>query len=622
MEPKAAEVVPKSIIKEAIVAPTVPKATSEMIAKSREKLQQGAYQESLKIIQTPPIEQRKISDKLEQFGIGRDADGKKKLEPDEQLRHKAAEDGANLAKKFIENGYDKMSSTPRGEQEKLRDMFLAAAKLRPYLAQEMQGPPFMNLDQLKAFAERYLKDPRYSKELRTVFDNLLDPDRKFVDISPSQEAKEKADLDLEDAKAEKTDHSRVWKANDRQLKEYEVRPAAKRGGLPQEGAKYQRLQGLTNEIQIARNDLTTARGDLTGAQTETKKFRDDLSVAQRYAASGLALPAGMRSASAIKTDFDTATLRETSARERVSQLDGELKTKEGEAALINEEHQGLIDRRKELDAERRTLERKFKDAEREATKRQWTLQDTKTVRVGEETDLANGFRDIFSETSNNILNTETENANNAFAAELEAFKQKTTDNNERAMYDALQNDMLGPERTRKKGVIGFRTEEKYRPISKAKVNAYHATLMTNGPEETMKSLLLSRINPATGVNYTDPEVASILTNKEYVMKMQPEVVKQILARKMLTGGISTEDIHVIVNSQWGKDMLGKAKETNDAFRTAIETDMGKGALSSPNFGEKLGEQIKKHPWWLALILGIPFLVGGAAAGKTLEDIGK
>lgn len=619
MEPKAAEVVPKAIIKEVNVPPTVPKDTSDMIAKSRERLQQGAWQESLRITQTPPIEQRKISDKLEQFGVSRKPTGEKDLTPEEQARHTDAEAGANLAKKFIEIGYDKMDPVAGGEQEKLREAFLDTAKQRPYLAQEMQG---MTPDQLKVFAERYLKDPRFSKEARGILVGLLDPNKKFTDTSIPQEAKETADLNLEDAKAEKKDQDRVWEANDRQLKEYEVRPAAKRGGLPQEGAKYQRLQGLTSEIQIARNDLNTARGDLTGAQTETKKIRDDLTVAQRYVASGLALPAGMRPASAIKADFDAATLRETSARDRVSQLDGELKTKEGESALIDEEHQSLIDRRKELDTEKRTLVRKFKDAEREVAKRQWALQDAKTVRAGEETDLANGFGDIFSETSSNILNTEVEAASTAFDTELKAFKQQTTDNNEKAMYDALQNDILGPERTRRKGMLGFRKEEKYRPISKDKVNAYHAALMTNGPEDVMKRLLLSRINPATGVNYTDPEVASILANKEYVTKMQPEVVKQILARKMLTGGISTEDIHVIVNSQWGKDMIGKAKETNDAFRTAITIDMGPGALSSPGFGEKLGEKIKKHPWWLALILGIPFLIGGAAVGKTLEDIGK
>lgn len=50
--------------------------------------------------------------------------------------------------------------------------------------------------------------------------------------------------------------------------------------------------------------------------------------------------------------------------------------------------------------------------------------------------------------------------------------------------------------------------------------------------------------------------------------------------------------------------------------------MGPGAFDAPNFHEKLAERIKKHPWWLALVLGIPFLVGGAIGAKSLEDIGK
>lgn len=614
MEPKAAEVVPKSIIKEAVVSPTVPKATSEMIARGRQALEKNGFQEALKIVQSPLIEQRKISDKLEQFGIGRDdVTGAKKLEPAEQARRDNAEKGANLAKKFISEGYDKMDAT---EQDAFREQFLDASKLRPALEQEMQG---MNDVQKRAFAERFLKDPRFTKEVRAVFDKLLNPDNKFVDVSTSQDAKETADLDLEDAEAEKTDHNRVWEANDRQLKEYEVRPSTRRGQPPQEGAMYQRLQGLTSEIQTARNDFNTANIDLVNVQTEIKKLRNDLVLAQRLAAINAPSP---RPVSTIETDLRNATTKEVTFRDRVSQLDGELKAKEGEADSINGEHQALMDRRKDLDTEKRTLERKVKDAERKATKAQWALQDTMVTREGQETDLEAGFNSIFSEASDNVLNNELEKANTAYNEDLEVLKQQTKDNNEKAMYEALQKEMLGTPRRRKKflGFVG--SGEQYRPISKVNVNRYHDALINTGPEDVMKSLLTSRINPATGIAYTGPEITAILANKEYVAKMQPEVVKQILGRKMLVGGISPEDIHIVVNSQWGKDMLGKAAESNQAFRDAVEADMGPDALSSPEFHAKLAEKIKKHPWWLLLALGIPFLVGGAIGAKSLENIGK
>lgn len=626
MEPKAAEVVPKAIITEARVARGVPKVTSETIVNSRQKLAEGKFQEALKIVQSPPIEQKKISEKLEQFGISRDAvTGAKKLEPAEQARRDNAEKGAELVKKFITEGYDKMNPAAGGEQEKLRAIFLDEAKLRPMLEQEMQG---MTDDQKKAFAERYLKDPRFSKEVRIVFDKLLDPNKKLVDIATHQDAKEKADLDLEDAKAERADHKRVWDQNDLQIKEYEVRPAARRGQPPEEGAKYMRLQGLSSEIQVIRNDLNTNRTDLATAQGDVRRFRDELANAQRFAS--LRTGAGTaRSEAEIRRDFDTATLRETSAREKVSQLEGELKVKEGEAKVIDDEHQTLIERRKELDTKKRTLERAVKDKEREAANKQWALQDAKTVREGEEQDLESKFNSVFSEASNNILNNEVDKAIEAFNAELEVLKQQTTDQNEKAMYDALQEEMLETApRKRKKGLIGFRTEEEYRPISKFKVNAHHGVLMTKGPLVEMHDLLATRINPATvtatspGRAYNEGEIKDILANKEYVAKMQPVVVEQILGRKMSTGGISQEDVHIIVYSQWGKDAIKNAVAKNAEVRKALETDMGPGALSEPNFHEKLAEKIKKHPWWLYLILGIPFLAASAAASKTLENIGK
>src|SRR3990170_8984627 len=194
MEPKAAEVVPKVIVKESAVTGAAA-STVEVITKAREKFDQGAWPEALKIIKEPPIEQNRINAKLGQFGTERDAaTGAKKLSPEEQTRYDSAEAAAGLAKKFVEVGYDKMSAT---EQTVLRNKILEQTNLRTFLQQELQG---LNDDQKKEFAERYLKDPRYSSEVRRVFQELLDPDRKFTDITGFKDKKESADLDLGDAK--------------------------------------------------------------------------------------------------------------------------------------------------------------------------------------------------------------------------------------------------------------------------------------------------------------------------------------------------------------------------------------------------------------------------------------
>lgn len=608
MEPKAAEVVPKVIIKEKPVAPATPRPTSEVVEKSRQRLEEGAWREANQIIKEPPIEQKKISERLEQFGTTRNATtGVKELTAQEQARRDRAETAANLAKKFIEDGYDNMTDT---EQDSFRDVFLDEAKLRPFLEQEMQG---MNDAQKKAFAERYLKDPRFTKELREVFNRLLDPERRFTDISTFQEEKEKADLDIEDAKAEREDHKRLWELNDSRLKEYEVRPSAARGRPPEKGARLQRLEGLEEEVRISRNDLDVARRDLSGIQSDANRLRNELNLLQRQAQSGLQVPGG-RTQDVVRRELEALSAREISARERVSQLDGEVAVKEGERDSLNAERDSLLESRKELDAERRRLERKYKDAERAVIKRQWELQDATAIRTGEEEDLVNGFENVFSDAGNNILNTEVEKANEAFTAELESLKQQTTDQNKKALYDALSEEFLGPTRYRKRGLLGFRRTEAYRPISKAKTNAIHDGLMRGGPEGTTRDLLKTRINPATNANYTDSEIDTILADKNFVNEMQPEVVKQVLARKILVSGLAKEDVHIIVNSQWGKGMITKAIETNDEFRKAVEDltgtpdIMGTKALESQGFWGRFGSEMgRKRLLWLLLlgVVGMP-----------------
>ena len=106
-----------------------------------------------------------------------------------------------------------------------------------------------------------------------------------------------------------------------------------------------------------------------------------------------------------------------------------------------------------------------------------------------------------------------------------------------------------------------------------------------------------------------------MSDQAFVDKFQPEVVKQVLARKILTGGLKNEDIHIITNTKWGEGMIGAALKQNKEFREAVEGVMGESALNAaPGFWSRFGEQATKNPGWFLLFLtGIGILAVGAKA---------
>lgn len=201
----AVEVVPKVIVSESLPATPAPGSREAMAKNITSKLEQGAWREGLELARQSPIESNTISKKLEQIGITRDdATGAKARDTQEQARYDEAKKATDLAKKFLEKGYDGMSP---GEKDTLRKAVLAEAVLRPGVAAELNP---LTPDQKLAYAERILKDPKLSPEVRRVFEELLDPEKKLIDIEPTQGEKAEADSNLEDAKAEKTDHDRLW----------------------------------------------------------------------------------------------------------------------------------------------------------------------------------------------------------------------------------------------------------------------------------------------------------------------------------------------------------------------------------------------------------------------------
>src|SRR5258708_29529873 len=192
------------------------------------------------------------------------------------------------------------------------------------------------------------------------------------------------------------------------------------------------------------------------------------------------------------------------------------------------------EQRKTLEKEKLDRTREFNDVKLQFDKAQRALEDAKAIRAGQEQDLVDGFKNVFGEATNELLNAQVIEATAKFNEELEALKQKATDENEKAIYTALQKRW-----TREIPRKRWGKTEITRPINIAQVNVDFNTLMSSGPEAMMQELLISQINPDTGVNYSPTEAAAVLADKAFVGKMQPEAVKQLLAQKHMAGGLTS-----------------------------------------------------------------------------------
>ncbi len=610
-EPTPAEIVPIALVREGLPAAPAIGSKEAVAADVTKRVDEGKWREGFEIAKKPSLDKKNTSERIEEIGANPDRDpatGKRIRTTEEQAVYDRAKKAETSVFKFLELGYDKVSP---GEKKRLEGVVLANAKRNPALFAQLDP---LTPDQQNDWARRKLRDPRYASEIGKMLVNIGDPENKLGnEVLLANDQFEIQDVEKKNKQLEIDDVDRRLAPVNNKLTAFE-RPVAGSGGTV--GAKADELERLKSSLPTLAAELHTLNRTLIGAR-QREKFLDD----ERTATLRNPGTAGRRPIEEISKELTDASTLVSDTEEQIVNRQAQL----GKIDILEKEEKQLEDQKQNLDKERRERQAEMNKIELELKRRQRLFMDAKALRASREEDIAKGLESVFAGATNELLDKEMQEYLTATNAELDAKKLKATDDNEKAIYDALQHEFLGPERIRRKGLLGFRTIEKYRPISKAKVDAYYGAIMANGPEEPMKRLLISRINPATGRVYTDPEATAILANKSegsLYSKMQPEVVKQILARKMIVGGISPEDIHIVVNSRWGAGMIDQAKESNEAFRSAVIADMGPNALSSPEFTSKLAERIKKHPWWLFLILGIPFLVGGAAMDKTLQNIGK
>lgn len=589
--PSPEQVIPKALIKEAIPAAAAPGSVDSLAQKVSEKLDQGDWKEALKLRKKEAVKESKISEKIEQIGVERDATtGVKNRTPQEQARYNDAKAAAELAKKFVEKGY--AAITP-AEQTALQNFVLNETALRPALAAELST---LTPTQQKEYAERILKDPLFSAKAKEILSNLLSQEQLADSVTPAKDKFEEADLKRQEKEAEVTEVRARITDVDTALDSFKRDPT----GVAI-GTSAQELDRINGTLSTVLSELVALRQDLQDAQSKLQMLVAERANASRYT--------GGRPITEIDPDITTENAKIRTAQGAISTRETDLAKK----TQLEQSEAKLKEDKKTSQREEQTKTAEFNKIKLETQKRARELADAQALRASQEQDLVDGFKNVFSEATSAAIDESVDKAEKSFTKELEDLKKKTDDQNEKAFYDGLSERYLGPQRRRFRGVFGAGRSETYRPISRGKVEADFRTLITEGPEDVMKGILENSNNPVTGVNYTPAEITTFISNTEYVSKLQPEVVKQLISKKILTGGLRPEDVNLIVNSRWGQGMLEQGIANNEEAKKAIEKIMGAGAVSQPGFGERLSQEVSKHPWWLISLLGIPLLLGGAAA---------
>lgn len=595
-EPTAVEVIPKAIVKEGLAA-TPPGIAKEMAQKISDELNKGAWRDGLKAAERK-IDQGKADIKIDQIGSTYNAaSGAKERTTgsgSESRRHTKAKEAVRDVKVFLEKGLD---SCP--QKAALINSALERFKLRPLIATELAALP--GDAERKAFVERILRDPRTTANTQELLDGRLNGGFDDATILAAIDAVAEKEIDKTNAQAEYDDVNSRVKTVDTQLRAF-ARP---RTGTP--GTKAGDIDTLRAALPTVQAEIPLKKANVRAAQARVETLTEEFRASQVRGWTG-------RPTADIFTELGTTRTEFTTAQTELSDREGQvqkLTDLEAEEARLKEDKATLS---ADLRQKKTTLDK----ATLELGKRNRDLQAARALRTTQENDFVAGLENILLDAGEATLDDDITKATSRFETDLEKLKNEATNAKDKTFYEALQKIWLGAERTRKIGLPGRRRTEKYRPIDKVKVYEHFSILMENGDEAMFKRVLAQTTNPDTGTYYIATEIDELIKDTEFTNRMKPEAVKQLLGRKFLAGGITQEDIHVISTSQWGQGMIEKAIQSNNEFRTAVSAVMGADALNRHGFVERFGQVAKEHPWWIALIAGIPFAIA-AAKGMSVTS---
>lgn len=564
-------------------APLTPGSVQEAASKIRSASEQKGLRSALEPFRQKPIEQKKLEATVDKaIGVERDASGKKVRASGslEAKRFQEAKEADALSIDFSNKGYDGLDST---KQAAIRDRVERVCNMWPEGKASLAAK---SPDDRKAAIEAIIRSPSYIGNVRAIIEGSHDPS-KIPQEGPLLEAKRKyaeaqKNEDEKNTQISRNDGEKT-RVND-QLRQFE--DLTNPDGTPVDN-KFQKLKELDKDMPVLQADLSTKQDQLD----ELKDVVGDLEQVRR---------------ALLSRGLDTATIdaelmdKRTQLRATQKEVSG-IGKKIAQKDILEKERTSLEQKKQQLTEERAKLDEELRRLSQDRALVAADLAGAELDRSTQEDEFVDRLKGTFSEAALRELEDKISQAEAGRDKLLAEEAARVTDPDEKKIIEARRS------RWETRETKGSRT---YYKLNKDQIRRDYSDLITDGPQKILKDILMANtgLTPGTPAYLAEEaRIADKLQDPNFIAKVQPAMVEQLITRQLMTGKILEDDVHVIRDSDWGQGMVEKAIQNKADFKRVIDELYGKGAVESGSFWRDLKKKSDKNVLkFLLLLLGTAF----------------
>jgi len=544
--------------------------------------------------QRKPVENPKAQHLIERNIAGtRNPDGSSKRSPEQQRRFDEANKHNSLAQTLIEKGVDSLSD----EQFKL-----ATGSVRevldkiPEVRQLWSG---LTIEQINQEIIQLLKNPDFIAKIREARSKATDESKLITVDSVAAQAK------FEAVKTKKGQAERNLAQNNGEhedisarLEQFEDRTATD----GRKGAKLEELEKLEEEAP----DLTARQEEIERLSEGTQARVRDLENTQlALALKGKVSPEMDAQLSEKRTEADNYRKEMSTTRTRLARREA-----------LQREKAGLQERKGQLEQQRIDLENAVSEAIREHSLAQAELDSISLERTQAEEEFVAGLRNVLRDGTFAYLETKIADTEQTLARMLDEEFAQTQDKAEKALVAGVKSRYVGkPHKEKRGGFLGMGAREEWVPgLPKGEVidGDYQKYLESGNPVPLVRSLLEAGRDPTTGERLlSDKEVTNLLTNQEFIQKVGPRAIEELLRARLKTGEITENEATIIANHDWGAAAILEAVNKNPGAREELEN------LKSQTGEKDLRALLRKLPG--KNILALLLMILGSVVTATLSS---
>lgn len=493
------------------------------------------------------------------------------------LPEEARFNDAIAASSLAEKAYAEMTPTEQADaQTMIVEMFMTPDVQRIF---DIYPAGHVRDAAMAAAAKKFLEDPKFASFIQRALQEATSKMPAEFNQELLQRAIQTKELfDKKDAELVQVNIA-VGLA-DNELDKFKVTP----------GSDGEKLENLSRDKDILERKDGNYRRELDRLEVQKMGADRALLAAQNASPHDPAAEAAAE-AEVKQVDGDisaTKKLRDTNNAQLTELKDLQTRKAQAEKALKD-----LLDKHEKLEKER-------DEANYNQSRARIEYESALNKRAVQEISFVNGVQGVFGEAALDYMIDEMTNADEAQKKILEEQKTRADSDFEKRALSALETRW---DQTTKRNWRGRMVPE----VNRDAVSRDFEVLMQGGPDQLMRNYFIG-IEPRLASNPS--RLSALISNKELMDKLQPQVLQTMLARRFTTGRITEAEARKIASTPWGEQLITQAVEKNENIRKQIEAARQQGVVSG-DFGSWLRNRSGGEIAGLVVLLIA--ILGGAAA---------